>query len=74
MDALIPATEAISSYGGDSEAELFDAAAKAAWDGAENSKNFPSKFGRAKSYGEKTIGTPDAGAMSMAYFFKGMAQ
>ena len=64
----------ISSYGGDSEAELFDAAAKAAWDGAENSKNFPSKFGRAKSYGEKTIGTPDAGAMSMAYFFKGMAQ
>ena len=42
--------------------------------GAENSKNFVSKFGRAKSYGAQTIGTPDAGAMSMAYFFRGLAQ
>lgn len=62
MDALIPATEAISAYDGDSEEELFSIAAKAAEEGAENSKNFPSKFGRAKSYGDKTIGTPDAGA------------
>ena len=38
------------------------------------SKQFVSKFGRAKSYGEKTIGTPDAGAMSMSYFFQGLAQ
>lgn len=74
MDSLIPATEAVSSYEGDSEADLFAAAAAAALAGAENSKNFASKFGRAKSYGDKTIGTPDAGAMSMAYFFKGMAQ
>ena len=35
---------------------------------------FASKFGRAKSYGDKTLGTPDAGAMSMAYFFQGLAQ
>lgn len=74
MDALIPASEAIAAYEGDSEAELFTLAAAAAAAGAENSKNFPSKFGRAKSYGAKTIGTPDAGAMSMAYFFKGLAQ
>lgn len=74
MDALIPATEAIAAYEGDSEAELFAAAAKAALAGAENSKNFPSKFGRAKSYGTKTIGTPDAGAVSMSYFFKGLAE
>ena len=50
------------------------AAAQAAAAGAENSKNFVSKFGRAKSYGEKTIGTADAGATSMAYFFRGLAQ
>ena len=31
-------------------------------------------FESAKSYGTKTIGTPDAGAMSMAYFFKGLAE
>lgn len=72
MDALIPATEAIAAYEGEVEAELFAAAAAAAMEGAENSKNFASKFGRAKSYGAKTIGTPDAGAMSMAYFFKGL--
>lgn len=73
MDALIPATEAVLSYEGSDESELFRLAAEAAAEGAENSKNFPSKFGRAKSYGDKTIGTPDAGAMSMAYFFKGMS-
>lgn len=74
MDALIPASEAIAAYAGSDEGELFAAAAKAAAEGAENSKNFVSKFGRAKSYGAKTIGTPDAGATSMAYFFRGLAQ
>lgn len=74
MDTLIPATKAIEEYEGEDEAGLFAAAAEAAEKGAENSKNFPSKFGRAKSYGAKTIGTPDAGAMSMAYFFKGLAK
>ena len=74
MDALIPASEAIAAYDGASEDELFSAAAQAAAQGAENSKNFVSKFGRAKSYGTKTIGTPDAGATSMACFFRGLAQ
>ena len=74
MDALIPASEAIAAYAGSDEAELFDLAAKAAAEGAENSRNFVSKFGRAKSYGTQTIGTPDAGAASMSYFFQGLAQ
>lgn len=73
MDAVIPASEAVAAYSGD-EAGLFEVAATAAKQGAENSKNFVSKFGRAKSYGEKTIGTPDAGAVSMACFFKGLVQ
>lgn len=73
MDALIPASEAIAAYTGD-ESGLFTVAAKAAAEGAEASKQFVSKFGRAKSYGEKTIGTPDAGAMSMSYFFQGLAK
>ena len=51
-----------------------ETAAKAAMEGAEATRGFVSKFGRAKSYGEKTLGTPDAGAMSMAYFFQGLAQ
>lgn len=72
MDALIPATEAMQQAGED-EAAIFDAAAEAALKGAENSKNFVSRFGRARSYGEATIGTPDAGAVSMSYFFAGLA-
>mgnify|MGYP001033005457 CR=1 FL=1 len=74
MDALIPASEAVAAYTGDSADELFDAAAQAAAQGAEATKQYVSKFGRAKSYGAQTIGTPDAGAMSMAYFFRGLAQ
>nr|WP_325204772.1 DAK2 domain-containing protein [uncultured Oscillibacter sp.] len=74
MDALIPASRAIAAFQGDGEAALFAAAARAAAQGAEDSKQFVSKFGRAKSYGEKTIGTPDAGAVSMSYFFQGLAQ
>ena len=72
MDALIPASDAIAAYTGDSEAELFDIAAEAANKGAEDSKNHVAKFGRAKSYGQKTIGTPDAGAVSMSTFFEGL--
>lgn len=74
MDALIPASEAIAAYTGNDEQELFAAAAEAAIRGAEASKQFVSKFGRAKSYGTQTIGTPDAGATSMAYFFRGLAK
>lgn len=74
MDALIPASEAIAAYTGNDEQELFAAAAEAATRGTEASKQFVSKFGRAKSYGTQTIGTPDAGATSMAYFFRGLAQ
>ena len=74
MDALIPASEAIAAYEGSDEDALFAAAAAAAAAGAENTNNFVSKFGRAKSYGTQTIGTPDAGAVSMARFFQGLAQ
>lgn len=73
MDSLVPATEAIQAWEGDMDG-LFEAAAKAAEAGAENSKNFVSRFGRARSYGEQTIGTPDAGAVSMKYFFVGLAK
>ena len=74
MDALIPASQAIAAYTGSDEAELFTLAARAAREGAEATRQFTAKFGRAKSYGEQTIGTPDAGATSMSLFFQGLAQ
>ena len=36
-------------------------------------KGFASKFGRARSYGDATIGTPDAGAVSTSLFLRGLA-
>ena len=74
MDALIPASGAIAAYTGSDEQALFTAAAQAAHQGMEDSKGYVAKFGRAKSYGEQTIGTPDAGAASMSIFFQGLAQ
>ena len=74
MDAIIPASQAIAAYEGGDEDGLFEAAARAAVQGAEATKNFVSKYGRAKSYGTQTIGTPDAGATSAAWFFRGLAQ
>lgn len=73
MDTLIPATEALVACEGDIDA-IFNAAKEAAIAGCEASKGFVSKFGRARSYGEKTIGTADAGATSMKYFFVGLAK
>ena len=42
--------------------------------GDKTMKQYVSKFGRSKSYGTKTIGTPDAGAVSMSWFFQGLAR
>jgi dihydroxyacetone kinase-like protein len=73
MDALIPAVEAITASAGEDIAQITKEGADAAKKGAQDSANMVSKFGRAKSYKEQTIGTPDAGAMSMMYFFIGLS-
>ena len=71
MDALIPAAEAATKAEDDAEA-ILKAAAEAAEQGAKDSEQYVSKFGRAKSYKEQTIGSPDAGAVSTALFFRGL--
>ena len=73
MDALLPAVDA-ALHAPDSTHAILDAAAQAASEGAQKSRNFISRFGRAKSYKEQTIGTPDAGAVSTAIFFQGLAE
>lgn len=73
MDALIPAVEAARSADDDVMAVL-EAAREAACKGAKDSEQYISKFGRARSYKEQTIGTPDAGAVSTSLFFTGLCQ
>lgn len=72
MDALIPAVEAAQAAPDDIPAILC-AAADAGEAGATASEGFISKFGRARSYKEQTIGTRDAGAVSTSLFFRGLA-
>lgn len=73
MDALLPAVKA-AQEAEDSIPAILKAAAEAAKNGAKESEKFVSKFGRAKSYKEQTIGTPDAGAVSTSLFFEGLAR
>lgn len=73
MDALIPAVEAALAAP-DDIAAILRAAADAAAAGAKESERFASKYGRARSYGDATIGTPDAGALSTSLFFEGLAR
>jgi len=73
MDTLIPAAECAKKSClelPDCIEEIVDAACQ----GAENSKNFPSKFGRARFFKDETIGYMDAGAMSLSLIFQGFSQ
>jgi dihydroxyacetone kinase-like protein len=75
MDVLIPVVEAVKQM--DSNCpfdEVFNEAAKAAEKGCKATEGYAAKFGRAKNYKEQTIGTPDAGAVSLAEFFSGIAK
>lgn len=71
MDALIPAVEAANQADDDIMA-ILEAAKAAAVKGAKDSEQYISKYGRARSYKEQTIGTPDAGAVSTSLFFTGL--
>ena len=73
MDALIPAAAAADDAGEELE-EVLRASARAAKDGMERTREMVARYGRAKSYGERTIGTPDAGAVSTSLFFDGLLQ
>lgn len=74
MDALIPAVEALrkSADAGKYPLDMLTEAATAAELGANATKNFRARFGRAKYQGDRTLGHPDPGATSTAVIFKGM--
>lgn len=73
MDSLIPAVKALETASGEGKSveDMFKAAAAAAKQGAESTKDMKASFGRAKNLGERTIGFMDPGAASMSYIFEG---
>ena len=74
MDALIPAIEAMQACDSDDISQLLTQAAKAAQAGAEATIPMKANFGRARNYGEKSIGYADSGASSWACIFTAFAE
>lgn len=64
VDAFVPAVQALQEQGD------WRAATDAARKGAESTKDLVAKVGRARPLGEKSLGTPDAGATSLAMIFE----
>ena len=73
MDALVPAVGALreSADAGNPAVDALRRAAVAAQMGAQDTRNFVAKHGRAKYLGEKTLGHEDPGAVSVALLFDG---
>lgn len=75
IDALVPAVEALRAGAdkGESVSVMMAAAADAAAQGAESTKAFKAKFGRARNLGDRVIGHADPGATSIARLFRAFA-
>jgi len=75
VDALAPGVEALraAASAGESVADALAKAADAAEAGAEKTKQFQARFGRARNLGQRSIGHQDPGATSIAMFFRGCA-
>jgi len=73
MDALIPAVEAIVGCDSENVQDILLSGATAALSGAAATVSMRANFGRARNYGERSIGTMDAGAASWATIFDAFA-
>ena len=74
MDALVPAVEAIQNCPSDDIKELMNAGAEAALAGAQSTIELKANFGRARNYGERTIGYMDSGAASWSCMFASFSE
>ena len=75
MDALVPAIEAFAAgaAAGKTAEDSMREAADAAQKGTEATSEMIARFGRARFLGNKTLGSPDAGATSTALVFRGFS-
>jgi len=75
IDALVPAVEALraSARAGEGVSAALAKAAEAAERGAAATSAFRARFGRARNLGDRSIGSPDPGATSVSFLFRGFA-
>jgi len=76
LDVLHPAVEVLANSLEENKtlSEAFDKAYEAAQTGVEKTKELIPVHGRAAYYKEKSLGTPDPGAVAMMFVFKGIKQ
>ena len=75
MDALLPAVAALKSADpAQGLPAALGAAAEAAAQGAAATTNLRAKFGRARHLGDRVIGHPDPGAVSVSLIFRGFSE
>jgi dihydroxyacetone kinase-like protein len=74
MDALIPAVEAMQAVESDDVKAVLEAGAKAALEGADATVQMKANFGRARNYGEQSIGYMDSGAASWSCMLDSFAK
>ncbi|MCB1122801.1 MAG: dihydroxyacetone kinase subunit L [Verrucomicrobiae bacterium] len=70
VDALVSAQEAAAANKDKEFAEALAAVAEGAREGMERTKDMIAVHGRARTLGEKCLGYPDAGALSVSIIFK----
>jgi len=73
IDALDGASNAVASGSASSVSEALQTAASGATSGMEATKDMIATMGRAKTLGEKSIGHPDPGAVSVSIMFQTMS-
>lgn len=74
MDALAPAVQAMLNCESMDVKEILTAGAEAATEGARATVGMKANFGRARNYGERSVGYADAGATSWACMLEAFAR
>lgn len=74
VDALEPAVIAMEHSDNIDLKELLDLAVAAAKEGAAKTKDMISKHGHSKTLGERSLGHPDPGAVSVVIIFQAMQE
>ncbi len=76
LDAMIPSLEAMKAAAADGKAfkDVLEAGVKAAWAGAEHTKDLIATKGRASYVGERGLGHQDPGATSYCYMLEEIAK
>jgi dihydroxyacetone kinase-like protein len=73
LDSLVPAVRALRDHAAEERSAMYHAAARAAAEGSEATRNMRSVHGRAAYYGDKSIGVLDGGSVVGKLIFQALA-